>query len=105
MLVLARKVNESIRIGDKIVVKVLAIQEGQVKLGIDAPQSVEILRWEIYEQIVNNNQQAAASAKDVVAEAAKRFPSSSHTKLKNVQSVNTTNKNKRINNKNNTLRD
>lgn len=74
MLVLARRVNESIRIGDKVIVKILAIQEGQVKVGIEAPESIEILRWEIYEQIVKSNQQAVSSPKEAVAEVAKRLP-------------------------------
>ncbi|MCX7984372.1 MAG: carbon storage regulator CsrA [Bacteroidetes bacterium] len=73
MLVLARKVNESIRIGDKIVVKVLSIQEGQVKLGIEAPKNVEILRWEIYEQIVKSNQEAVAAPKQRAEEIAKKL--------------------------------
>ncbi|HOV98950.1 MAG TPA: carbon storage regulator CsrA [Bacteroidota bacterium] len=104
MLVLARRVNESIRIGDKIIVKVLAIQEGQVKLGIEAPQSIEILRWEVYEQIVRNNQQAATSQKRDVTEAAKRLPSSARTELKGVYKVNGQKKNKQKNGKN-TLKD
>ncbi len=73
MLVLARRVNEKIRIGDKIVLKVLAIQEGQVKLGIEAPRTVEILRWEVYEQIVQQNQQAATSPKEVQPEILNRL--------------------------------
>lgn len=73
MLVLARKVNESIRIGDKIILKVLSIQEGQVKLGIEAPKNIEILRWEVYEQVVKSNQQAAKTQKVLAEEIAKKL--------------------------------
>lgn len=48
MLVLSRKVNESIQIGPDIEIKVIAIEGEQVKLGIEAPQHVDIHRKEIY---------------------------------------------------------
>jgi len=51
MLILSRKKNEKIRIGTEIVVQVLAISDTQVKIGIDAPTSVKILRDEIYEDV------------------------------------------------------
>ena len=47
MLVLSRKVNESIQIGPDIEIKVIAIEGEQVKLGIEAPQHVDIHRKEI----------------------------------------------------------
>lgn len=78
MLVLARKVNESIRIGDKIIVKVLSIQEGQVKLGIEAPKNVEILRWEVYEQVVKSNQQAVKTQKELAEEIARKLQPIAH---------------------------
>ncbi len=46
MLVLSRKISEAIKIGDNIVVKVIAIRGGQVKLGIDAPPGVRVIRTE-----------------------------------------------------------
>lgn len=51
MLQLTRKQNESIIIGDDIKIKVLNEPHGQVRLGIEAPDDVEIWREEIYEKI------------------------------------------------------
>lgn len=51
MLVLARKVDESIVIGDSIVLTVLAIEGEQVKLGITAPRDVTILRQEVFQAV------------------------------------------------------
>ena len=73
MLILSRKVNECIMIGDKIIIKVVANQEGQVKIGIDAPIDVKIYRKEIYDIIQQNNQQAATVTKESVVEIAKKL--------------------------------
>ncbi len=51
MLVLTRKVNESINIGDGIVVTVLAIEGEKVKLGIAAPREIVVLRQEVFQAI------------------------------------------------------
>jgi carbon storage regulator len=51
MLILARKRNEQIVIGDDIVVTVVAIRGGNVRLGIEAPGSVSVHRKEVYEAI------------------------------------------------------
>ncbi|EIJ80518.1 carbon storage regulator [Bacillus methanolicus PB1] len=59
MLVLTRKKDESIMIGDSIEIKVLAIEGEQVKLGINAPKDIDIYRKEIYISIQNENTQAA----------------------------------------------
>lgn len=60
MLVLNRKAEEQIRIGDHIVVSVLEVEGGSVKLGIEAPRDVVILRMEVYERIRNENIDSAA---------------------------------------------
>jgi carbon storage regulator len=54
MLILTRNQNESVIIDDNIKVTVLSDKGGQVKLGIEAPDEVEIWREEIYEQIQND---------------------------------------------------
>lgn len=61
MLVLARKTNESIMIGDDIEVVVVDIKGDQVKLGIRAPKTVSVHRTEVYREIQNQNREAAVS--------------------------------------------
>ena len=71
MLVLTRKFDEAIMIGDSVLVKVIAIQDGQVKVGIEAPKDVRILRREIFEEIHHSNVQAAKASKGAAMQAAK----------------------------------
>jgi len=59
MLVLARKLDESIVIGDNITVKVISVEKGVVKLGIDAPSDVSIVRNELIEDVKDSNIAAA----------------------------------------------
>lgn len=59
MLVLTRKVNQSIIIGDEVEVVVLEVRGEQVRLGIKAPKTVVVHRKEIYEQIHAENVQAS----------------------------------------------
>lgn len=47
MLVLSRKKEESIRIGDEITIKVISVKGGGVRLGIDAPKDISIMRSEL----------------------------------------------------------
>ena len=58
MLVLARKLNESIVIGDNITVKVVSMENGVVKLGIDAPREISIIRSELIEEVTASNRAA-----------------------------------------------
>lgn len=60
MLVLTRKVNQSIVIGEGIEVVVLEVRGEQVRLGIKAGKEVKVHRKEIYDQIVSANESAAA---------------------------------------------
>ena len=61
MLILTRKKNESIVIGGNIEIQVISIEEGKVKIGINAPKEVEILRSEIIEKVEESNREAAES--------------------------------------------
>jgi carbon storage regulator len=59
MLVLGRKKQESIHIGNDIVVSIEDIANGMVKIGIDAPKDVVILRSELKEKIASQNKKAS----------------------------------------------
>jgi len=66
MLILSRKIDEAIHIGDTIKVTILSTEKGVVKLGIDAPDSFTILRDELYEQISTSNKEASKPIADDV---------------------------------------
>lgn len=66
MLILSRKKGEAIQIGDGIEIRVVSIQGDQVKIGIDAPKSVEVFRKEIYDQIQVENKQAATVSTNLI---------------------------------------
>jgi len=53
MLVLSRKLNESIVINDNVVVTVLGVKGNTVRLGIEAPGEIPVLRQELYEKMQN----------------------------------------------------
>lgn len=58
MLVLSRKKDESIMIGDQIEIKILAIEGEQIKIGIIAPKTVKVHRSEVFEAIQAQNKEA-----------------------------------------------
>jgi carbon storage regulator len=62
MLVLTRKLGESIAIDDRIRITVVALKGNQVKLGIDAPADTKIYREEVYAKIMEENRQAATTS-------------------------------------------
>lgn len=51
MLILSRRMGESIHLGDSVTVTVLGVTRGQVKIGIDAPREVSVHRDEVYRRI------------------------------------------------------
>ena len=58
MLIITRKKGESIMIGDDIEITISKIDDGSVKIGIEAPRNVNILRKELYEEVEKENMEA-----------------------------------------------
>jgi carbon storage regulator len=71
MLVLTRKTNQSIMIGDDIEVSVLAVMGEKVRIGIQAPRSVPVFRKEVYLEI--QSERGSDSAREAVDEALERL--------------------------------
>jgi carbon storage regulator len=71
VLILTRKLGESITIGDNIKITVLGINGKQVKLGILAPDKVSVHREEIYNRIQEENKQASLALKEDLLEVAR----------------------------------
>jgi carbon storage regulator len=61
MLILSRKPNEKIMIGDDISVTVIEIRGDQVRVGVDAPKQVKVYRQEVFDLVRAENQAAAAA--------------------------------------------
>lgn len=64
MLILSRKKKEVLRIGDDILLTVIDIQGDQVRLGITAPQEVQVLRQELYDAVKDSNARAAQTVQN-----------------------------------------
>jgi len=74
LLILTRKIGESIAIGDDIQIHVVDIRGSQVKLGIMAPKEVEIYREEVYLKIQEENRLAAQVSKDALSSVEALLP-------------------------------
>lgn len=70
MLILTRRVEQKIKIGDNIVISILGVDGANVKIGIDAPKEVTILRMELIEQIQSENISSLANNTTDIAQAA-----------------------------------
>lgn len=75
MLVLSRRVGESIAIGDDVVVTVLEVRGDVVRVGIAAPRSVPVHRAELLAELESSNQQAASPSEDAVRSLAEALRS------------------------------
>ena len=73
MLVLSRHRDESIMIGDNIVLTIVDIRGDKVRLGIDAPQNIPVHRQEVYDAIRRENRQAASTCGNAMQEVALYF--------------------------------
>jgi carbon storage regulator len=76
VLVLTRKGNQSIMIGDEIEISVLAIMGEKVRIGIEAPRSIPVFRKEVYVEIQRDRQIEASEAVEAVDEALNRLKTS-----------------------------
>ena len=61
MLILSRKVNEKVMIGDDITISIIEVRGDQVRIGVDAPKSVKVFRQEVFDAIKAENRAAAES--------------------------------------------
>ena len=61
MLILSRKINEKIMIGDDISISVIEVRGDQVRIGVDAPKTVKVFRQEVFDAIREENRAAAES--------------------------------------------
>lgn len=61
MLILTRKVGESVLIGDDISITVLSVRGNQIKLGVQAPKEVSVHREEIYQRIITQMQDESSN--------------------------------------------
>ena len=80
MLVLTRKLGESIRIGDNIVVIIVDLDGRHVKLGIEAPKSISVNREEIYDRIQKENREASTPIDVNLQNIAQQFRKSGEKK-------------------------
>ncbi len=59
MLILSRKIDEKIKIGDEITLTIIEVKGDQVKIGVEAPKNVKVFRQEVFEAIQKENKVAA----------------------------------------------
>ena len=92
MLVLSRRVNESIQIGTDIEVMVIDVRGEVVRLGITAPQATQIWRKELWDIIVKENRAAAGASAIGDITAAPNLPLSTFSKLMKIPTVHVSSK-------------
>ncbi|RAZ55210.1 carbon storage regulator CsrA [Campylobacter hyointestinalis] len=73
MLILTRKNGEAVQIGTDIEIKIIESSKNSVKIGIEAPKSILILRSELVNEVAISNQKASATGKNSLDELSKKF--------------------------------
>jgi carbon storage regulator len=81
MLILTRKKDESIIINGNIEIQIISIEEGKVKIGINAPKDVEIHRNEVFEKILEANK-AAMNSKTSLSKLSEKIKKNNEEILK-----------------------
>lgn len=71
MLILTRKLNEEIVIDSNVRIKILALNDNQLKIGIEAPQNVKIFRGELYDKIIQEMEEAIKKSSEPVERISK----------------------------------
>ncbi|MDQ1731186.1 MAG: carbon storage regulator [Pseudonocardiales bacterium] len=74
MLILTRRVGESIVVGDDITVTVFEVRGEAVRIGIEAPRSVQVHRQEVYEELRRTNEQAVSPSDDAIESLRNALP-------------------------------
>ena len=92
MLVLSRRINESIQIGTDIEIMVIDVRGYIVRLGITAPQSTQIWRKELWDVIVKENKTAAEGSKVTEINSGVSLPISTFSKFSKIPTVHVSNK-------------
>lgn len=70
MLILSRKVDQKIRIGNEITLTIIEVRGDQVKIGVEAPKDVKVFRQEVFDEIQSENM---AASKQPSAEQLKKL--------------------------------
>ena len=91
MLVLSRRINESIQIGTDIEIMVIDVRGDVVRIGINAPQSTQIWRKELWDVIVKENKAAAEGVRIPEYKDAASLPLSTFSKLSKIPTVHVNN--------------
>ena len=68
MLVITRRKDESLLIGDDIEIKIVKVEDGSVRLAISAPRDITILRKEFFERVKEENKEAISGNLDILKE-------------------------------------
>ena len=71
MLILSRKTDQAIKIGDDITIRIIDIHGDQVKIGVDAPRDVKVFRQEVFNAIKTENTAAASVNTDKILDLSK----------------------------------
>ena len=66
MLILNRKIGESIILDNNIEIKILELQDGRVKIGVEAPKYISILRKEVYDEVIEENRKSLEVDMDIL---------------------------------------